>query len=223
VAAGATCHIRVTFKPAAGGTRSATLGVTDNALGSPQTIPLTGTGQDFSISAPSPSATVTAGQTATYTLNVNSLGGFNQAVALTCTEPAALTLSTCTVSPTSATPSANSSASATVTVTTTAGTTVAPRWLDPPSTRWNLGRTVLLVLWLSVLAMGVTMACRRLWLVLATTLVVVAAYAGCGGGGGNVVHNPGTPAGNYTLTVTGIYTSGSVMLSHTQNLTLKVD
>jgi hypothetical protein len=44
VAAGANCTINVTFTPTATGTRSASVAVTDNASGSPQTVPLTGTG-----------------------------------------------------------------------------------------------------------------------------------------------------------------------------------
>jgi len=44
LAAGKSCAINVTFKPTAGGTRSASVSVTDNASGSPQSVPLTGTG-----------------------------------------------------------------------------------------------------------------------------------------------------------------------------------
>ncbi|PYU91478.1 MAG: hypothetical protein DMG25_14595, partial [Acidobacteria bacterium] len=44
LAAGAQCTINVTFRPAATGTRTGTLTVTDNASGSPQTASLTGTG-----------------------------------------------------------------------------------------------------------------------------------------------------------------------------------
>ena len=44
VAAGASCTLNVTFKPAAKGSRSASLSVTDNATGSPQTVSLMGTG-----------------------------------------------------------------------------------------------------------------------------------------------------------------------------------
>jgi phosphatidylethanolamine-binding protein (PEBP) family uncharacterized protein len=44
VAAGANCTISVTFKPSAGGSRSAALAVTDNAAGSPQSVSLSGTG-----------------------------------------------------------------------------------------------------------------------------------------------------------------------------------
>ena len=44
LAAGGTCTINVTFAPTTTGARTGTLTVTDNAAGSPQTIPLTGTG-----------------------------------------------------------------------------------------------------------------------------------------------------------------------------------
>ncbi|HXJ94620.1 MAG TPA: choice-of-anchor D domain-containing protein [Terriglobia bacterium] len=44
VAAGASCTINVTFSPVMNGTRTATVSVTDNASGSPQTVTLTGTG-----------------------------------------------------------------------------------------------------------------------------------------------------------------------------------
>ena len=44
VAVGAHCSINVTFKPTTAGTRSASVSLTDNAPGSPQTAALTGTG-----------------------------------------------------------------------------------------------------------------------------------------------------------------------------------
>ncbi len=43
VAVNASCTISVVFKPTAAGTRTASLTLTDNATGSPQTVPLTGT------------------------------------------------------------------------------------------------------------------------------------------------------------------------------------
>ena len=44
VAPGASCTISVTFKPTQHGTRTATLSITDNAPGNPQTVSLSGTG-----------------------------------------------------------------------------------------------------------------------------------------------------------------------------------
>jgi hypothetical protein len=43
--AGASCGIAVTFTPSAAGTQTGTLTITDNAHGSMQTVPLSGTGK----------------------------------------------------------------------------------------------------------------------------------------------------------------------------------
>ena len=50
LAAGASCTISVTFTPNANGTVSGSLMVTDNAAGSPQSVPLSGTGTIVSLS-----------------------------------------------------------------------------------------------------------------------------------------------------------------------------
>jgi hypothetical protein len=44
VAGGASCTVKVTFKPTATGTRKATLNLADDGGGSPQTVTLTGIG-----------------------------------------------------------------------------------------------------------------------------------------------------------------------------------
>ena len=49
VAVGSSCTIGVFFDPTAGGTRTGTLKITDNAGNSPQTVALTGSGLDFSM------------------------------------------------------------------------------------------------------------------------------------------------------------------------------
>src|SRR5205807_4640362 len=88
VAAGGNCTINVTFKPTAAGSRVGAVTITDNATGSPQSVSLTGAGTDFSIGAAtgsSSSATVAAGQAASYTLNVNAQNGFTGNVAVSCT------------------------------------------------------------------------------------------------------------------------------------------
>src|SRR5207249_11156581 len=51
-------------------------------------------------------------------------------------------------------------------------------------------------------------------------LLLALTVPGCGGGGAVAQHNPGTPAGTYSLTVTGTVTSGSATLTH--NVVLKV-
>ena len=53
LAAGASCTIKVKFKPSARGARSASVSTTDNAAGNPQKVPLSGTGTTAKL-APTP-------------------------------------------------------------------------------------------------------------------------------------------------------------------------
>jgi hypothetical protein len=65
--------------------RNGTLTVTDSASDSPQTASFTGIGQDFSMApSSSSSATVSPGQTASYTIAVVPDGGFSQTVLFGC-------------------------------------------------------------------------------------------------------------------------------------------
>jgi hypothetical protein len=118
LAAGGSCTINVIFTPTATGARSGSLTITDNALaGSPQTVSLSGTGIDFSLSASPSSVTVSAGQTAHYTVTVIPLGGsFGSAVSLSCS--GLPTLSACSFNPAAPTPGA-SSVTSTLNLTTT--------------------------------------------------------------------------------------------------------
>jgi glucose/arabinose dehydrogenase len=52
IAAGKSCTVNVTFTPSATGTRSAELVLTDDAAGSPQSVPLTGTGVAQAVVSP---------------------------------------------------------------------------------------------------------------------------------------------------------------------------
>src|SRR4029077_16811151 len=97
LASQASCTISVTFTPTVTGNRTASVSITDNdnPSGSPQSIPLAGMGTDFSLAVASggicpaggncsTSAAVTAGQTATYNLQMNPTSGFSSNVALSC-------------------------------------------------------------------------------------------------------------------------------------------
>jgi hypothetical protein len=112
---------------------------------------------------------------------------------------------------------------ATVTVTTTAPSGIASR-PQPPAPPW-MGVWILALL----SAVGVWMmggrrfawyrACAPLVVVLGLTLWAACGGGGGGGGGGS----PGTPAGTYTLTVTGTYISALTTLQHNLSLTLVVN
>ncbi len=235
VSAGANCTISVTFKPTAGGTRTGSVTVSDNASNSPQTVALSGTGQDFTISLASGSSnttTVSPGQAAAFTLSLTGQGGLNQTVSLTCA--GAPSESTCAVSPNMVTPGA-SATSLTVTVTTTARTIVPPGF--GPSLPGLPSRPVptIIAVLLTTLIVGAWTACRKRrntegtrgfgLAALATTSLLTLVLAGCGGGGagGGGGGNPGTPPGTYSLTVTGSVGSGSSALTHNVTLTLTVN
>jgi hypothetical protein len=228
MASGGSCTISVTFTPTATGSRSGNLTITDDAVGSPHTVALSGQGTDFSLSSNLTSSTVTAGQSATFTLGVTPISGFNLSVALTCTKPESLSLSTCGILPSSVTPDGTNTALAIVTVTTTARSGAGPRaQFRPPPMGRHTG--VPLQVWaLLTLAMLTALRVarrRRVLLSLGACLLLVVLWAACGGSAGSAPtpSRPGTPSGTYTLTVTGTAAAGSGNSSHAITLTLKVN
>jgi hypothetical protein len=231
VAAGSSCTINVTFSPTKGGSLTGTLTITDNSdntTGSTQIVAVSGTGQDFTVGAASgssTSATVAPGSSATYSLSVGAEGGMSGTVSFSCA--GAPSESTCTVSPSSATPGNN----VTVSVSTTAPSANMPRSLRPPRLPGPLA-----VLALALLLASVAWAVRawrevepsrrrRVFVPLAAGLLLAVALVGCGGGGSSSSGPPpnqGTPAGTYNLTVTGTVGSGAAAVSHSLTLTLTV-
>jgi hypothetical protein len=203
VPAGMTCTIAVTFKPTATGNRTGTLSVTDDANGSPQAISLTGTGTDFTVAAPA-SETVTRGSSQMFNVTVTPLGGFNQAVALTCT--GAPTTTACAVSPTSVTPDGTNPINSQVTVTSMGLLPSVPTQGPRPSNR----QIVLFAMGLALLAMVFAARRLRTRVGLAGAMLVMFAVAGCGGGHRTVTG---------TLTLTGA--SGGVSHSATVALTVQ--
>jgi hypothetical protein len=222
----ATCAIKVTFTPRVANNRAGSVTIIDgNALG-PSTINLSGSGEDFSLSAASSSASIAAGQAATYALGITPAGGFNQRVSLACT--GAPQLPTCSVSPASVILNGSTALTATATVATIAPSTVSGgRFILPPVGRQpGLPRLLRLLLALVMLAnLVVAVRRRRVGWRWGGVLLFVLFWAACGGGsgGGNGGGNPGTPRGTYSLTITGTYTGSSTTLQHSLTLTLKVE
>ncbi len=194
--------------------------VTNPTPGGGASSPVNFTIQDFSVqpsSGSSNSQTVTAGASAIYNLSIDSPDGLTGSVGFTCT--GAPSQATCTVNSPVTIPG-----STTVTVSTTARSAVLMR-PKPPTGPW---------IWLWMLALlaavgvrlmaGRRLAWNRAWAPLAVAMLSVALWAGCGGGGGGGTPTPrGTPAGTYSLTVTGTYTSGTTTVHRNITLTLKVN
>jgi uncharacterized repeat protein (TIGR03803 family) len=232
LAAGASCNIGVFFDPSASGTRTGTLTITDGAGNSPQTVSLTGTGQDFSMTTGgSATATIMPGQTANYMIGLTPGGGFNQPVTLSCSGAPAM--STCAVSPSTISLSGSSAVMAMVAVTTTAPSkgfaqplgTGGPREINYRPTSFLMlalpGMTIILIslLW--------RREQRLRWVPVAAVAVLVWAamtLTSCSGGSGSSASggSPGTQAGTYTIAVSGNFSSGSTTLTHSTQLKLVV-
>jgi uncharacterized repeat protein (TIGR03803 family) len=181
---------------------------------------------DFSFSAASggsTSTTVTAGQIATYDLQLNPAGGFSGSVSLACSGAPAQ--ATCSISPASLTVSGTSPVPFTVTITTMAATSMASTasgWSASSSHGIAGQRYALLfaILLLAAIKIGTRRAGgKRVWAPIASVVCLTIALVACGGssstGGGG---RGGTPAGMYKLTVTGT----SQKINHTLALTLTV-
>jgi len=191
LAAGTSCTVGVTFHPISGGPLMGSLTITDDAPGKTQSVPLSGTGADFAVvvtSGASSSASISAGQTATFKLEVDSTRGFDGTVDLTCTGLPA-SVGVCTALPSSVTLNGSSASPFTVQVhTNTTAVFRSPR--IRPHTRMPLASAVLASL--AALALFLTIANSlnsklRLQLRLAMPLLAavlgLSLLAGCKGSG----------------------------------------
>jgi hypothetical protein len=222
---GASCHLGVTYSAATAGPVTGTLTIAATNLAKALTVTLSGQGDDFllAISGTS-SAIITSGQSATFPIQLQGLGGTSGTVALACT--GAPQYSTCSLNPTSIALNSSNTSGATATITTGVSTTSAA--LDHSG--WKSIVPVLslaLPLWFG----GFRRRKQTRMLIIA---VFVGALMGCGvaassgggggggggsgGGGGGTGTQNQTPSGTYTITVTGTMSN----ITHSATITLTV-
>jgi hypothetical protein len=166
---------------------------------------------DYSVNIPNGSATITAGQSANYTISITPQGGFAGTVNFACTGlPAA---SSCGFNPSTLTPN-GSPASTTLTIGTTARSVASARPFS--------GNTLAAVLSFGLIGIVFLSRSRRkrgVWVLLGAMLTALAIVS-CGGGGPPPPPPvTGTPAGTFSVTVTA--TSGATIHSSTITLTVQ--
>ena len=216
---GTNCVVNVTYTATTSGPSLGALTITDNVPGSPQVVLLNGTGliPDFAVASESPTVSVVAGQTVSFVLDVTSISGFAQSVALSCGgAPAA---SSCSVSPSSVSLSANGKATATVTLATKARTSIPPAGDFRRTPRLPFTSLYVLAL-IALMALATRMVpARRRALVTACLLLAPVLLMSACNGGTAVQSGGGTPAGSYQLIITG--SAGTMSHSIPVNLQVK--
>jgi hypothetical protein len=160
---------------------------------------------DFAFSHAPDTASVVAGETASYSLAIRPVNGLAGNLSLGCS--GAPRGASCAVTPSKITLDGASLAQVKVNVSTTARALALP--VAPPR---DGPRGVLPLLLAALLALtGAAVYDRRVRtrLLLAAALGALLLWASCGGGGGMNFNTGGTPAGTYTLTITGTYANAS--------------
>lgn len=180
------------------------------------TLPLKILIGDFSIYSTPTSATVSAGQSANYSLTLTPTNGFNRTVTLSCTKVPKAT--TCSFSPASITLDGTNPGSVELTVHTTARSLAMPRGGSRFGLRlfplWTYGVWLLALLLISCLWV---LRRRRAYLVAAAGLALAVTWAACGGGStGPPPPTNGTPPGTYWIAVSA--TSGNFSLNYSVKL-----
>jgi hypothetical protein len=211
IAPNTSCSISVTFAPLGVGTRTETVTITDDAPNSPQSFTVNGTASPvYAVTSPASAlgATVSAGQTAQYALQLTPGTGYSGSVTMACSGAPSTT--TCTVTNpvqlTAGTPTA-----VTVTVTTQQRSIVpnTDRRPNSPLSRYFmlllLSACVAVLVMLNQLKHSGGFMPGRLAYAGSLLILVLAAYslAGCAGGASVVTPiSTGTQKGSYTLTLT---------------------
>ncbi len=184
----------------------------------------TGASGNYTMGAPTPIATVAAGASATYPLNLAGLNGYSGTITFACGEMP--TGATCTFSPASVVANGDTPLTTVLTIqTTTRGTASLMRPARPGS---QPGSPILLASLGGMGLFGMLLAGtgkkgrqRRAGMVLGVLLLLMmATVVGCDNDSAKKAPT-GTPAGSYTVTVTSTGT-GTSAPTHSVNLTMIV-
>ena len=214
------------------GTSTVTLTATNNGVTFTSPVPVQITVSNFKVGVSPASASAEAGQAASYNVTVApQSGSFPGPIALGCSSLPAL--STCSFSPASVTPGTNA-ATSTLTLATTATSALRPSHFQgwkapPPATEVLVGLLLLLVLLRRTKTDGSPefripnpesrrIAYAACGILVAFLLLQISCGSSESSGGGEIMVNPGTPAGTYNIRITG--TSGTLV--QTASVTLVV-
>lgn len=254
IAPGSSCTVEIAFQPQAAATcgdnpsRSASLQLQDNAPGTPQSIALTGAAADFCMASSNGqpvTAPIQPGQTASYPLEIASVGGFTGTVSLSCTAPSGDEIGPCAIAttPASDAPSVQVTPTApgqfTVNVPTVASSAVVPIGALPAAGQRTrlapiVGAAIMCLLLLAGAIFGAGEGFAhsggrlfRLIQIVGLVVGLALAMAACGSRSASdpasSLSNLGTPPGTYTITVTATTMSGGTSASKSASLTLTVE
>ena len=201
IAANSSCAVSIIFSPLASGIRTTTLTITDNAANSPQSLTVSGTALpavNISTAAGgSTTASISAGQTAQFNLQVTPGAGFNGTLNFTCS--GAPFGAVCTV-PASLAVSNGSAVSFTVSVSTLGASQLSPFSHGPSSPPWPRIPFFYAALLAALCAVLLTVQFRRglsqssasftAATAIMFSIVLVFSGIGCGGGGGGGGSSP---------------------------------
>jgi hypothetical protein len=213
LAANANCTAAVMFSPTAAGAATGTLTVSSAVVAAPATVPLSGTGFDFSLNVSGAGGvTVSSGQTADFPIAITPSGP-QESFSFAC--GALPANAACTFNPSSL--SLNPGVEGNVTAEIATGESSAAARVQSETGALPLA-CGLLLLPLALLRR------RRMFLLAVLAAVLAAGVTSCTSSSGGTGGNPkgdgsSTPAGTYTIPIT--VTSTGV--SHTVNVTLTVD
>lgn len=216
---GGSCSIMVTLAAGSSGPTAGLLTITDNSAGSPHTVPLVAPGASasptgFALIPVAPSASVSAGSSASFSIAVAAGASFSGTLQLTCT--GAPVAATCAASPSSLALGAGQLTNFSVSVSTTARS--GSPFLPSVPTPWLY---VLVFVAFGTLLKLATPSRSLRWRLRFAPLIALLVSA-CGNGSGSSQppsNSAGTPAGTYTIVVTA--KSGATTQSQKLALTVK--